>query len=236
MMFAIGGVFLFVWSASGANLTVDDACPPDALTVVGSKYFRVRGDYCFLFMTYDKVVYEDARRKCMNNGGTLAMPKTKDVNDFLLEEIKSFGNPQTMWIGMHDKVDEGTMVWEDGTEVKDWGNFAWGNGGFFGGAEDCVGLNPDGKWHDYGCSNSGILINIRIKGNAKLPFICQYPVDRDTPGAGSKGQDADVSVGKAGQGDDADVVMGQQDDSNGDANSNNDLAIGDQGGNQTSER
>ena len=149
-------------------------------------------------MTYDRVVYETASTKCKDNGGTLAMPKTKDVNDFLIQEIRSFGGIwQPMWIGMNDKDVEGKIVWEDGTDVNAWGNFDWTNGGLFGSAENCFALDPtNGKWHDYGCSNTGLLTTIRITGNAKLPFICQYPVRKE--------QDAVDQIDQVDQGDKAD--------------------------------
>ena len=128
-------------------------------------------------MTYDIVVYETAKNKCMRNGGNLAMPKTKDTNDFLIQTMKTFDKPQPMWIGMHDKDEEGTIVWEDGSKVNAWGNFDWTTGGLFGGAEDCFALDPNnGKWHDYGCSNTGLLTTLMVTRNSQLPFICQYPV------------------------------------------------------------
>ena len=100
------------------------------------------------------------------------MPKTKDINDFLLQEMKTFLNRKPMWIGMNDKEEEGKIVWEDGSKVDAWGNFGKGSGGLFRGDEDCFALNPnDGKWHDYGCSKKGLL---GFRGNSKLHFICQY--------------------------------------------------------------
>ena len=145
-------------------------------------------------MTYERVVYETASDKCKSNGGTLAMPKTKDVNDFLIQEMRSFDRPwQPMWIGMNDKNVEGKIVWEDGTDVNEWGNFDWTNGGLFGPAEDCFALDPNNeKWHDYGCSNTGLLTTIRITENALLPFICQYPVrqEQGVVDQGDQGQDS----------------------------------------------
>ncbi|KAK3732698.1 hypothetical protein RRG08_006089 [Elysia crispata] len=112
------------------------------------------------------------------------MPKTKDINDFLLQEIKKLEKPQPMWIGMHDKDEEGVMVWEDGSKVDAWGNYDWANGKLFSG-EDCVALDPhNGKWHDYGCSNSkrGFFAAIGLTGNSKLPFICQFQIKDETLG------------------------------------------------------
>ncbi|KAK3783913.1 hypothetical protein RRG08_031776 [Elysia crispata] len=120
------------------------------------------------------------------------MPKTKDTNDFLLRTMKTFDKNQPMWIGMHDKDKEGTIVWEDGSKVLTWGNFEWTNGGLFGVAEDCFALDPyNGKWHDYGCSNTGLLTTLGITPNSKLPFICQYLIKKGQAGSDRGGQGKD---------------------------------------------
>ena len=150
-------------------------------------------------MTYDRVVYETANKKCQISEGTLAMPKTKDINDFLLQEMKKLNTDQPMWIGMNDKEEEGTIVWEDGSKVNSWGNVY--SSFLFSG--DCYALNPtDGKWHDYGCSNTGFFV---FTGNSKLPFICQYRIKDDSLGDVNGDDNDDGSLGKGGQGNIGDV-------------------------------
>ena len=147
-------------------------------------------------------------------GGTLAMPKTKDVNDFLLQEMKRVRAKTAMWIGMNDKAEEGTYVWEDGTEVKSWGNMNFFNGGPFGDGEDCMALNPaDKQWHDYKCSVTGFSATIWPLKNDKLPFICQYPIEDATKSKDSFGQ-VDKTVNKTGQGDKGNDTQGQGDKGN----------------------
>ncbi|GFR88025.1 C-type lectin domain family 11 member A, partial [Elysia marginata] len=148
-------------------------------------------------MTYDKVVFEKARLKCKNSGGILAMPKTKDTNDFLIAEMKKLGHYKPMWIGMHDTVEEGKFVWEDGTDVDDLGNFDWKNG-LFGGGEDCIALDPrDGKWYDYVCFQKQWF---KVTPNHKLPFICQYPIEKDSGNANQGSHDDPVKGDKTGNG------------------------------------
>ncbi|KAK3783912.1 hypothetical protein RRG08_031775 [Elysia crispata] len=137
------------------------------------------------------------------------MPKTKDINDFLLQEMKNLNTDQPMWIGMNDKEKEGTIVWEDGSKVNAWGNvdssIALARLVF---GEDCFALNPtDGKWHDYGCSNRGVFI---FSGNSKLPFICQYRIKDDSLGDVNGDEDGDGSLGKGSQGNIDDVGKGDQ--------------------------
>ena len=153
----------------GYNYMVDKVCPPDLVRAVGNYYyFRVLNNACFLFVSYQSVPYETAQQICRNSGGSLAMPKTKFVNDFLLGEMKLITS-KPMWIGMHDKVNEGIWMWEDGSKVTSWGNTNYFNDGLFGHVEDCMALDPmDNQWHDYRCSNFGLL------PNARLNYICQY--------------------------------------------------------------
>ncbi|GFR73899.1 C-type lectin domain family 11 member A [Elysia marginata] len=181
MILLVAASLLLFHSASGAqNSTVKSLCPLDVVKDVGeSKYFSVAYDTCFLFATSIKVTYDKAVANCKDLGGKIVMPKTMYVNDFLLSEIERLpssdqGSP--FWIGMTDRKNEGNMVWEDGTAVKDLSNLVTGAGGVLGSVwghgEDCVALDPrDGKWHDYRCLKSGL-----VAKNSKLPYICQFPV------------------------------------------------------------
>ena len=165
-------------------------------------------------MTYDKVLYEAAKGKCQKDGGTLAMPKTKDVNDFLLQEMKRVRAKTAMWIGMNDKAEEGKYVWEDGTEVKSWDNMNYFNGFLSFDGEDCMALNPaDKQWHDYKCSVTGFSATIWPLKNDKLPFICQYPILDAREGKDSIGQVVEPSK-KKGQGDKGKDSQGQGDKGN----------------------
>ena len=126
------------------------------------------------------------------------MPKTKDVNDFLLQEMRRLNITQPMWIGMNDKAEEGTWIWEDGSEVESWGNINydfWPDD-----IEDCMALDPnDGQWHDRPC----LELRFLPKGfmNHKFSFICQYPkidisVYDDHVGHGKIDDDVKGSVDK----------------------------------------
>ncbi|GFS22427.1 C-type lectin domain family 11 member A [Elysia marginata] len=177
MVLIIGGVFLLAFAAHCSAQSVRAVCPEDALIKRKGEYdFRVKNGTCFLFMASDKVTHDEAELQCMKIGGFLAMPKTKDVNDFLLREMKLLDKPQPMWIGMHQGLTQGKFVWQDGSDVVDWGNFDWANGGFFGtGDEHCIALDPgDGKWHDYSCYE-GFLSSLSLFNTYKLPFVCEFP-------------------------------------------------------------
>ncbi|GFS23290.1 collectin-11 [Elysia marginata] len=178
--FAVAVLSLMVHSVLGAdNATVSSLCPQAAVEDVWDDYyFSIAYGTCFLFATYESLIYEEAEAKCQGYGGTLAMPKTSWVNNFILSELDSFelsDVQKPLWIGINDKEEEGKMVWVDGTPVDKWDNFAGGNGGLFGGGEDCIALDyDDGMWHDYGCNNTGWL-----GFNAELPYICEFPIQDD---------------------------------------------------------
>ncbi|GFR95798.1 hypothetical protein ElyMa_000952800 [Elysia marginata] len=79
------------------------------------------------------------------------MPKTKPINDFLIQEMRRRDYHGPMWIGMHDSVDEGVWTWEDGSDVVSWGNMI--SDGWFRGIHDCMALNSkDGNWQEYRCT------------------------------------------------------------------------------------
>ncbi|GFS10645.1 eukaryotic translation initiation factor 3 subunit A [Elysia marginata] len=100
------------------------------------------------------------------------MPKTKVVNDFLIREMRRRGHYDQMWIGMHDRVEEGTWVWEDGSDVVDWGNMDYFNGGLFGDGSDCMALDSqDGQWHDNRCFTWVF--------DKRKYYICQYQREAD---------------------------------------------------------
>lgn len=160
-----------VSSVHNVDPAVKRYCPPGALDIVGDHYFGVYKGTCFLFITYVRVTYHSALRTCGQHNGTLAMPKTKSINDFLVNKMHRMDERDAMWIGMHDQATEGEMVWEDGDTVE-WDNFDWGVHGLWGGREDCIALDPDdGEWHDYTCDRPWIS---GITTSHLKPFICQY--------------------------------------------------------------
>ncbi|GFR89697.1 C-type lectin domain family 11 member A [Elysia marginata] len=172
----IFGIALLIFASPAfcANRTVENSCPSNQVRDVGKRNFAILGNTCYMFYRKDRVNYEIARQRCQKDNGDLAMPKTKDINDFLLKEMKRINQFSAMWIGMNDLDTEGKYYWEDGTKVRAWGNMAIGRliGGFFSGQrEDCIALDPgDGKWHDYRCPSQWSL------RDHTLDYICQYPI------------------------------------------------------------
>ncbi|KAI8515762.1 hypothetical protein Bbelb_065750 [Branchiostoma belcheri] len=65
--------------------------------------------------------YDDARKACIDDGGTLAMPKTRKLDVALRNLVKATGQNQDYWVGMKDVrsrvVDARRWEWEDGSDL-----------------------------------------------------------------------------------------------------------------------
>ncbi len=119
-------------------------------------------------VTYDEREYlfcdsgrrqDQALRMCQEAGGTLVEIHSMAEQDWLLEQTGySF-----WWIGLTDRIDEGTFVWTSGERLS---YVAWhpGEPNDFGIGEDCAGIEfrygYEGEWNDERCS-------------AMLPAICE---------------------------------------------------------------
>ena len=95
---------LVAFVGHGASITVDD-CPK---ALIKDEYVVVYEDSCFEFNYYRRNDYDDANDDCKINGGTLALVKSKEINDFLFEKIQDlvFDNSEDiepLWIGLNDK-------------------------------------------------------------------------------------------------------------------------------------
>lgn len=152
-----------------------DGCPA-ALT--RDEHLAVYGDHCYEFITTHVLDYTTAEKYCTNHGGTLLLVKSKDVSDYVIDKlVLDFNNANKIWIGLSDRLKEGTYVWEDGSPLGDYTNWAPDNGPLnnstSGTLQDCVTLDPNknGRWEEDACANPlfGLFLHER-------PFVCQYRV------------------------------------------------------------
>ena len=159
--------------------TVDNSCPPGVLSATGSqsKFLQIWNKICFRFVISKRRTYNRANKDCMKDGGTLALPKTKPLNDFLADQLlNNYGKSEEAWIGLHDKKEETKFVWEDNSDL-DWHNFAKGNGPdndwLARGIEDCAAIDPgdQGVWYDFQCDSN---LTWATRSNPSKIYICQY--------------------------------------------------------------
>ncbi|GFN89641.1 collectin-11 [Plakobranchus ocellatus] len=167
--------------ATGA--AVDDIqtfCPNSVLESIDPYYLHVNNGSCFHFAIYKSKEYDEANQECVEDGGTLAMPKTKSINDYLRDIIlNQYMIRGDIWIGLNDLVKEDVFVWEDGDPMG-WDNFADGNGldnNFVSAfVEDCAALDVESSlWHDFQCFSN--LITSITKSKPRKKFVCQYTLN-----------------------------------------------------------
>ena len=129
---------------------------------------------CYQFVLDKEVDYPDAKEDCQKKGGTLALPKTRHENQWLVGLlVHNFQHSDNVWIGLNDILTEMSFVWEDGSPLKP-GDFSnWSPGGLLHSVDDCVSLDPPsgGQWVDYPCESHllGLL-------SAKKSYVCQFDV------------------------------------------------------------
>ena len=95
--------------------------------------------------------WEDARQKCIQLGGDLAILKTAVELEIVKERFGATLAGLYAWVGLSDKVTEGQFIWNDGTPAVDvdWG-FLQPSGAI---SEDCCALFfTPGEFHDGLCS------------------------------------------------------------------------------------
>ncbi|XP_072051647.1 uncharacterized protein [Amphiura filiformis] len=111
-------------------------------------------NFCY-FLDNTLRSYDDAQADCVANGATLtsiisSLEQTFINTNFLVSAGIN------IWIGLIDKMTEGTLEWEDGnTYVAADSNFRAGqpdNGA--GGDEDCMHVYDNGEWNDVPCSTT----------------------------------------------------------------------------------
>jgi len=106
---------------------------------------------------FDKLATKtEAMEKCAEIDSVLAMPKSKEETDFLMQVRPA---DYRSWIGMNDEEIEGTFKWGDGSKVDaGWTNWDGGEPNSYGNGEDCVQAIENGKWNDISCSEPLVYI------------------------------------------------------------------------------
>ncbi|XP_019634565.1 PREDICTED: uncharacterized protein LOC109477667 [Branchiostoma belcheri] len=133
----------------------------DGLSCCPSGY-TAYGGACFKAYNQDKT-YSQAREVCAAaaDGALLAMPKDKDVDNFVRELKNAVDTISHFWFGLNDGNNEGEWVWEDGNQhdiSTDWNLWQPGepNGNE---GENCANYYGS-EWNDAPCSSA-------------YKFICQ---------------------------------------------------------------
>lgn len=121
-------------------------------------------------LSRDLLTWPDAREKCRDNGGYLAVIESEEENEFILEFFyQTIGENYCgagPWIGLNDSDVEGVFTWEDGTaldgQFQGWSKNEPNNerSSKKEGGEDCVLLDYQCQngWNDAVCSEQNYFI------------------------------------------------------------------------------
>ncbi|KAK0043306.1 CD302 antigen [Biomphalaria pfeifferi] len=147
--------------------TIDD-CPPG---VPRDFHLAVFKGACYQFVTSYHRTHAEARQNCESQGGTLALVKTAEVQNYLYNALTySYRDyHDKFWIGLNDIDKEQEFKWEDGAPLtySNWGRPPFSD------SYDCVlmDLELDGQWTEYPCETSHFLF---LTFHERHPYICQY--------------------------------------------------------------
>ena len=100
----------------------------------------------------------DARKKCQEMGGELAIIESEKENAFIFDLVKKTDglSRRGVWIGLQ-RQDDGSFQWVDGTPVV-YNGWATGEPNDGNGREDCAHMYLDiGKWNDTPCDRGETL-------------------------------------------------------------------------------
>ena len=90
--------------ALGDFLGDDGPCPSSAVAKYGKFWFSVYNNKtCYGLITSPKLKFEDAKNFCEKSNGTLAMPKSPKLNDYLLKFINDMDPTYMPWLGIRKK-------------------------------------------------------------------------------------------------------------------------------------
>lgn len=86
-------------------------CPPN---LARNPYLKTFGEKCYQFNNYE-ISWYAARDTCSSRGGMLVQIRTAQIQQFLMESLRSLGwNRNGVWMGAHDLDDEGHWKWVEG--------------------------------------------------------------------------------------------------------------------------
>ncbi|XP_019647029.1 PREDICTED: C-type lectin 1-like [Branchiostoma belcheri] len=117
--------------------------------------------------------FGDSALYCRVDGGTLAMPRDAATDAFLISLKNSVDDKSDFWFGLHDRREEGSFEWIDGSALGSYDSWAPGEPNNDYSKEHCAHYISStcrkpataNKWNDKKC-------------NYLQPFICQVAPGR----------------------------------------------------------
>ncbi|CAL1527109.1 unnamed protein product [Lymnaea stagnalis] len=180
MLTTLASILLLSALSYFASADIYDQCPS---VLPRDQYLQVRGDFCYQFVVFRKKTHSEAKSDCESRGGTLALVKSPDIQNYLRDQLANtyLHSFDKVWIGLNDIMAENIYQWEDGTSVV-YTNWADGEGpsgtGFVHTANhdkrDCVLMDvlSDGRWREVECESGSFLI--LFSSSETHSYVCQY--------------------------------------------------------------
>ncbi|XP_078667936.1 uncharacterized protein LOC144909698 [Branchiostoma floridae x Branchiostoma belcheri] len=97
--------------------------------------------------------FDGASQRCRRDGGTLAMPQNPWIDAFLISLYKATGSTGLFWFGLSDRRKKGVFKWVDGTPLRGYTSWSWGEPRVVYDKQNCVMYRrANDKWYDERCS------------------------------------------------------------------------------------
>ncbi|XP_066288690.1 CD209 antigen-like protein E [Branchiostoma lanceolatum] len=110
------------------------------------KGYTMWREICYKAFNSEKT-FNEAAAGCREDGGTLAMPRDAETNAFLISLHKSVNDNDVFWFGLHDRREEGSFEWVDGSALGTYNSWAPGQPDNLGN-HDCVLYSAHEPWKD----------------------------------------------------------------------------------------
>ena len=85
-------------------------------------------------------------------GGILYEPRDQSVMDSVISQAQT-ENLGEFWIGIHDKDNEGTFVYDSDKSTLSFTKWNSGEPNDWGSGEDCAAVDESGHWNDLPCAD-----------------------------------------------------------------------------------
>ncbi|XP_067929598.1 uncharacterized protein [Watersipora subatra] len=163
-----GCFFLLIFTVPTSG---DETCP--------SGQYKYGDCECLEFVITPQVVWDDANRKCVSNGGSLVTIYDENKQNFIADTLTKISEKNGVWIGLRrDDNKEKEFRWVDGTPLSG-GYTAWAPTEPDRSLNQQCGLlhvNTGWKWKDFFC------------GFEVYSYICQYELECNAGEASGTGK------------------------------------------------
>lgn len=153
------------------------------------------------YISTESYTWQEASALAKSRGGYLVTINSQAENDYIFREIRNIGIPvndfsRAFWIGLNDRMTEGTFMWDNGEPVT-YTNWDAGQPDNMGDADFVAIVPNNGKWHDLSSGGNPVtqqLLNVLTYNTGinrnDVAFKTTFPFEQ-TPWPGTHNCDCD---------------------------------------------